>query len=137
VSHAAPLDWLATLAYANDAPLVGASLLDTVYKLKPSWLLVVRTSVKFRPVRVSNVRPERGSVVRLAVVGNNTFDNVLAGDTEVKGAPLKPSAVNTSTNIVARLGPPDTTDIASVSCVREYWPGPHVGSASTTLNAMP
>ena len=75
--------------------------------------------------------------MRLAVVGSNTFDNVLAGVTEVKGAPVKPSAEKTSTNIVARLGPPDEMDIASVSCVREYWPGPHVGSASTMLNAMP
>ena len=133
-----PRSELTTLAYATAAPLVGAALFDTACRLKPNWLLVVRRMVKFTPGEdVSNVSPESGRETMLAADGSCTFVSVLGLDTDTRGAPVKPSALNTLTTIDKRVGPPDATESASVSCVREYRPGPQVGSASLTLNATP
>jgi len=86
---------------------------------------------------VSKNRFDRGSATTLALTGKVMVASDRRDVTPDTGAPVDASAENNWTKIDAVLGPPALVEIARVSCVREYRPGPHVVSLSPTLKAMP
>jgi len=86
---------------------------------------------------VSKNRFDKGSATMLALTGKVIVDSARRVVTLRPGAPVDASAENNWTKIDALLGPPALVEIARVSCVREYRPGPHVVSVSPTLKAMP
>jgi hypothetical protein len=86
---------------------------------------------------VSKNRFDRGSATTLALTGKVMVASDRRDVTPDTGAPVDASAENNWTKIDAVLGPPTLVEIARVSCVREYRPGPHVVSLSPILKAMP
>lgn len=86
---------------------------------------------------MSKNRFDRGSATTLALTGKVMVASDRRDVTPDTGAPVDASAENNWTKIDALLGPPTLVEIARVSCVREYRPGPHVVSLSPTLKAMP
>lgn len=86
---------------------------------------------------MSKNRFDKGSATTLALTGKVIAASARRVVTLRTGAPVDASAENNWTKIDALLGPPALVEIARVSCVREYRPGPHVVSVSPTLKAMP
>lgn len=86
---------------------------------------------------MSKNRFDKGSATMLALTGKVRVASARRVVTPRTGAPVDASAENNWTKIDALMGPPALVEIARVSCVREYRPGPHVVSVSPTLKAMP
>ena len=86
---------------------------------------------------MSKNRFDKGSATTLALTGKVKAASARRVVTLRTGAPVDASAENNWTKIDALLGPPTLVEIARVSCVREYRPGPQVVSVSPTLKAMP
>ena len=86
---------------------------------------------------MSKNRFDKGSATMLALTGKVIAASARRDVTPRTGAPVDASAENNCTKIDALPGPPALVEIARVSCVREYRPGPHVVSVSPTLKAMP